>query len=58
MDSYVEAVYYLYERTLCSCCRACIVKLMMDRGIMTEDIRRECEYDSNSDVREKVGGIF
>lgn len=54
-DAPVEAVYYLYEHTLCSCCRACIVKLMMERGIMTEDIRRECEYDSNSDVREKVG---
>lgn len=53
-DAPVEAVYYLYERTLCSCCRAWIVELMIDRGIMTEDIRRECEYDSNSDVWEKA----
>lgn len=53
-DAPVEAVYYLYEHTLCSCCRAWIVQLMIDRGIMTEDICMECVYDSNSDVREKV----
>ncbi|MCM1162074.1 MAG: hypothetical protein NC412_12735 [Roseburia sp.] len=53
-DAPVEAAYYLYEHTLCSCCREWLVELMMDRGIMTEDIRRECEYDSNDDIREKV----
>lgn len=53
-DAPVEAAYYLYEHTLCSCCREWLVELMMNRGIMTEDIRRECEYDSNSDIREKV----
>lgn len=53
-DTPDEAVYFLYEHTLCSCCRACLVQLMMDRGLMTEDIRRECKYDSNSDICEKV----
>lgn len=54
-DAPMEAVYYLYEHTLCSNCRGRIVELMINRGIMTEDIQRECKYDSSSEIREKVG---
>ena len=53
-DAPIDAAYYIYEHTLCSSCRSYLVKLMIDRGMMTEDIRRECKYDSNSDIREMV----
>ncbi|MDE5780419.1 MAG: hypothetical protein K2I03_02930 [Lachnospiraceae bacterium] len=53
-DAPDAAVYYLYENTLCSWCRESVVELMINRGLITEDIRRECKYDSNSDIRDIV----
>lgn len=53
-DAPDEAVFYIYENTLCSMCRECAVELMIDRGIVAKDIREECRFDSNSDIRDMV----
>ncbi|MCM1541247.1 MAG: hypothetical protein NC121_08295 [Blautia sp.] len=46
-----ELLPYLYEHTLCSFCRAYIVKEMGRRHMMTEELLRECLYDSNDEIR-------
>lgn len=42
---------YIYENTLCSCCRWRIVKLMNQHKVLTDQILKECLFDSNSDIR-------
>lgn len=46
-----ELLPYLYEHTLCSCCREYIVKEMGRRRMMTETVLQECLYDSNYEIR-------
>lgn len=46
-----ELLPYLYEHTLCSFCREYIVKEMGRRRMLTDEILRECLYDSNDEVR-------
>lgn len=46
-----ELLPYLYEHTLCSCCREYIVKEMGRRHMVTEKLLRECLYDSNCEIR-------
>lgn len=53
-----EVIYYLYEHTLCSQCRESIVKFMIDRNLITDEIGNECRYDSNADIQETVKVIF
>ena len=43
---------YIYRQTYCGFCRECIVRLMHKKKILTESILSECQYDSNSDIRE------
>ena len=47
-----ELLPYIYENTLCSCCRFSAVREMSRRRMLTEDIIRECLYDSYEDTRE------
>ena len=42
---------YLYQNTLCSCCRFNIVKLMNKHNALTRQILNECIYDSYIVIR-------
>lgn len=46
-----ELLPYLYEHTLCSMCREYIVREMGRRHMVTEELLRECLYDSNYEIR-------
>ena len=47
-----ELLYYMYEHTLCSCCRESILREMRRRKMLTGEILQECLYDSNDEIRE------
>ena len=44
-------ILYLYENTLCSCCREYIVRVMSKRGMLTGELLKECLYDSKEEIR-------
>ncbi len=46
-----ELLPYIYEHTLCSCCRFSALKEMSRRRMATEEILKECLYDSYEDIR-------
>lgn len=48
---------FIYENSLCSCCRYDAVKALNWCGWLTDDILRECEFDSNEDVRKLYKSI-
>jgi hypothetical protein len=52
-DSLVE---YLYSANPCSYCRESIVKRMIERNLVTHQIRNECLHDASEDTRLMVGG--
>ena len=53
-----EFLLYIYNTTLCSCCR-CSAALALDkRQWLTEDIIEECRYDSNNDIRDYVNRCY
>ncbi len=43
---------YIYENSLCSCCRFSAVKLMGKRRMLGRELLIECTRDSNTDIRE------
>ena len=45
---------WVYEKTLCSCCRKDVVSIMIVRNMFPEKFRRECMHDSDMDIRELV----
>lgn len=45
-----ETLEFIYEHSLCSCCRENAVRSMDKRGWLTDEIKRECLYDSNPDT--------
>lgn len=47
-----ELLYYMYEHTLCSCCKESILREMSRRKMLTREILQECLYDSNDEIRE------
>lgn len=47
-----EILKYIYENTLCSFCRLTTVELMNQHQVLTPEILKECQYDSNSEIRE------
>lgn len=46
-----ELLPYLYENTLCSCCRESVLMEMGRRRMVTNELLRECIYDSNEEIR-------
>lgn len=42
---------HIYETTYCSCCREHALRQMGKRRLLTDEILRECLFDSNSDIR-------
>ncbi len=44
----------LYEQGPCSFCRGNAVRRLIERGALTEQLRSECSFDANHDIRELV----
>lgn len=47
-----KAVVYIYEKSMCSCCRRDAVEELIRRGAFTEEMAEECRMDANCDIRE------
>ncbi len=47
-----ELLWYMYEHTLCSCCREYILREMARRRMLTKELLQECQYDCSEAVRE------
>jgi hypothetical protein len=44
----------LYEKGPCSVCREGVVKRLIERGALPDELRAECAGDANSDIRDLV----
>ncbi len=47
-----EAIMFVYERSMCSCCREPAVSELIRRKLFTKELCRECLWDCNCDIRE------
>ena len=50
-----ELLPYLYEHTLCSCCREYTLREMSRRRMVSRQLLEECLYDCNDGIREFAG---
>lgn len=50
-----ELLPYLYEHTLCSCCREYTLREMSRRRMVSRQLLEECQYDCNEGIREFAG---
>jgi len=46
--------YYIYDYDPCAICRNCIVDIIVKRGWLTQEMREECKYDSQNEIRKMV----
>ena len=57
-DSYktlpASLLMWVYNSTLCSCCREYTLNHLIERGELTDVMRNECLWDANLDIRELV----
>lgn len=53
-----EALEFIYERSHCSGCRERAVLRMDERRWLTDEMKRECLYDSNSDIVDYIKKYF
>jgi hypothetical protein len=44
----------MYERGPCSFCRERMVRRLIERGALTDELRLECSFDANGDIRDLV----
>lgn len=49
-----EAVMFVYEKSMCSCCRESAVDELIRRNLFTEKIRSECLWDCNNYIRKEA----
>ena len=49
-----RATELIYEKSFCSCCRYEAVKLMSERGWLTDEIKKECAFDCDELTAELV----
>jgi len=49
-----EAVIFVYEKSMCSCCREYAVDELIRRNIFTDNIASECLMDCNCEIRSKA----
>ncbi len=52
-----EFFLYIYNTTLCSCCREYAIRALAKRRGLTRDIIEECRFDSNDDISAYVNRI-
>jgi hypothetical protein len=55
-ETEVPMLRALYERGPCSHCRERTVRRLIERRALTEELRLECSYDANGDIRDLVKG--
>lgn len=55
-ETEVPMLRALYERGPCSFCREKTVRRLIERRALTEELRLECSYDANRDIRDLVKG--
>ena len=53
-----EFFIYIYENTLCSCCRESAVRALAKRQWLTKKMIEECRYDSNYEISEYVNRYY
>ena len=53
-----EFFVYIYETTLCSCCREYAVRALAKHHWLTRDIIEECRYDSNYDISQYINRYY
>lgn len=53
-----ECLLYIYETTLCSCCRKYAIHALAKHRWLTANIIEECRYDSNCDIAEYVNRYY
>jgi hypothetical protein len=51
---YTRMLCSLYEKGPCSFCRERAVASLLERGALPENVRAECEWDANSEIRELI----
>jgi hypothetical protein len=56
-ETEVPMLLAMYERGPCSFCREKTVRRLIECGALTEELRLECSFDSNSDIRDLVKGL-
>ena len=58
LDSYkmvpVSILLWMYESTLCSWCRKRLIEDLIELGDLTDNIKKDCMWDANLDIRELV----
>ncbi|MEQ1885588.1 MAG: hypothetical protein ABL967_11040 [Bryobacteraceae bacterium] len=54
-ENEIQMLHACYERGLCSHCREFVVKRWINLGNFPDDLRAECEFDCNEDIRKLVG---
>lgn len=57
-SSAINALLNIYEKGPCSFCRFRALRFLASLAALTDDIRRECLYDSNQDIRELARNEF
>lgn len=55
-ETEVPMLLAMYERGPCSFCRERTVRRLIERGALTEELRLECSFDANGDIRDLVKG--
>lgn len=53
-----EFLLYVYNTTLCSCCRYSAVRELAKHRWLTPDIINECRYDSNCDISAYINRYY
>ena len=53
-----ECLLYIYETTLCSCCRKRAVRHLAKHRSLNANILEECRYDSNGDIAAYVNRYY
>ena len=49
-----EFLTFIYEKSLCSCCRERAVEKMKNRNLLTDRMISECKWDCNREIRSEV----
>lgn len=53
-----EFFIYVYNTTLCSCCRESAVRILAKKRWLTPEIIQECRYDSNCDISSYINRYY
>jgi hypothetical protein len=55
-ETEVPMLLAMHERGPCSFCRERTVRRLIERGALTDELRLECSFDANGDIRDLVKG--